>query len=290
VTVEAAFPGPKPVVWRFPRELSGNDPLVRLEDVEGLRLKGFTFDGGDRARTLISLTGECPGLVLEDLQLTGFTRKAIQMANCTGTEQQPVLLTRLRARATQKTVEAFLLLFASPPVRTSVASQHIRVRECRFEGPCSSAVVIEGSALDVELRRNRFFQAEEGVHAKKAVALQLTLHANTFCEIPTALRFEQLPTGAENRVNIIDNLFSQVKEALATVDGPADPAQAKILTCSGNVFDKVGSKEGNLKVDARPVEFPPLRTDPAGGDKAFLSYRQEGPLAREGNPGWTPEP
>ena len=80
------------------------------------------------------------------------------------------------------------------------------------------------------------------------------------------------------RLNRFD-LFAQTG-ALARVDDPALPGAATVFptTPQSNVRD-AASKEGNLSLQARQVDFPPLPTDP-NDDAHFLRYPPSSPLAR----------
>ena len=65
----------EPVSWRAPK---GKDVsvLAALRGVEGLKLRGFIFDGDGRARTGILLGGRCPATTLEDLTIQGLPAPA----------------------------------------------------------------------------------------------------------------------------------------------------------------------------------------------------------------------
>lgn len=289
VTLEAAHPEGKPVTWRFPAALDADEPAFRLERVRNFKLKGFTFDGNHRARSLMLLTGDCSGLVLEDANFKNFQRYGLLVANCAGSERAPVRLTRLRFLTTQPSVESAVLFLTNPAIHTPPANEHITVAECRIEGPSQAAVLIDGPALDLNLRRNRLYKAASGIRVKKATAIRIRIESNTFCDLSTGLRFDTLPPVDNNRIYVNENLFSQVKDGLASTEGPFDPARSKLFTYSHNVYDKAGSKEGNIKLGDEPLDFPPLRADAAATNTEFLAYPKNGPLAKVGMPGWSPE-
>src|SRR5207244_9398671 len=80
-------PQGKSVVWRFPRsEASG----LFLNGVGNLRVRGFTFDGRNMVDQILLVTGQCPGLAFEDVQLRGFRNYGIVAVNCAGKKHQPV--------------------------------------------------------------------------------------------------------------------------------------------------------------------------------------------------------
>src|SRR5262249_6751765 len=148
-----------------------------------------------------------------------------------------------------------------------------------FEGPCQAALLIDGAALELSLRRNRLYRSDSGIRFKKAAAVKTRIEANTFCDLGVGLRFDALPSLDNNRIYAIENLFSRVN-SLAATEGAFDPARSKLFTCSHNVYDKAGSKEGNVPLTGEPTEFPPLRSDAAATEKEFLAYPKSGPLAK----------
>jgi serine/threonine protein kinase len=107
----------EPVVWRAPK---GKEPasLIALRGVEGLRLRGFTFDGDGRCATVVHLSGHCPGTVLEDLAIQGFTGSGLMILNCDGEATRPVTITRVAvAAASDKPAKAALEFVLEPPER-----------------------------------------------------------------------------------------------------------------------------------------------------------------------------
>jgi eukaryotic-like serine/threonine-protein kinase len=84
-----------PVHWRTPK-MKDSPVLVVLRSVEGLKLRGFIFDGDGRAKTGILLGGRCPGTTLEDLTIQGFTGSGLLIQNCEGEKGRPVTIKSLK--------------------------------------------------------------------------------------------------------------------------------------------------------------------------------------------------
>jgi serine/threonine protein kinase len=95
VTVEGAAPGGRVVVWRSPAAGGADKPLLTISNVAGAHLRNFALDGRDRLDELISVSGTCPGLVLEDLRLTGFRVRGVALQRCVDDANRPVELRRL---------------------------------------------------------------------------------------------------------------------------------------------------------------------------------------------------
>jgi serine/threonine protein kinase len=136
-------PPGKAIVWRFPRTIASGKELLWLNGVGHLRIKGFTLDGRNLVDQVVRITGHCPGLTLEDVQLRGFRYFGILLANCAGRSDEPVSLVRLQAPTTDKK-EAALAFVASPTVSSPRINQHIIVNDCRFDGPYKTPVLLVG--------------------------------------------------------------------------------------------------------------------------------------------------
>ena len=134
VTVEPA--AGKRVIWRAPSYLkTRGEPLIQIGNVNGFCLKGFTFDGKNLVRDLMEITGYCPGLVVEDVQLKGFTRRAVLVSNCAGNSQDKgmIVLRRITAVTEREAESAFE--FTLNPGVTPKINEHILVNDCKLEGP-----------------------------------------------------------------------------------------------------------------------------------------------------------
>jgi eukaryotic-like serine/threonine-protein kinase len=208
--------GDRPVIWRTPRGHRDDQPLVYLSCVPGLQLRNFILDGQDRVKDLIALSGPCPGLTLEDLQLTGFGQAAIALNDCVGEADQPVMLQRLRTVPVHSAVSA--LRFDGRP---GEGNHFVHVQDSRLEGPYTAAVSFSGPVSSVEFVRNRFFNSTDGLFYLRSTppaALGLTLASNTFCNITgVAIRFETSPPAEGSRVVLTSNLFAHTG-TLARVD------------------------------------------------------------------------
>jgi hypothetical protein len=224
VVIEADPDLGRPVVWRAPAGHAEAQPLVSIGDQPGLQLHGFKLDGQDRVGDLIVLSGACPGLTLEDLTLTGYTEAAVKMVACSGSDDRPVTLRRLRAAPTQASQTAL-----SFEAGAHELSRRIQVADCRFEGPSPCGVAFHGPA-EVAFEHNRFFGLADGVvyHKTDAAALTLTMAHNTFCDIEkAALRFETAPPLETSRVTLNSNLFARTR-TLATIDDfRTEPSEVK---------------------------------------------------------------
>jgi eukaryotic-like serine/threonine-protein kinase len=208
--------GDQPVVWRAPHGHRDDQPLVYLSSVPGLQLQNFQFDGQDRVKDLVVLSGPCPGLTLDNLHLTGFSQSAIVLNDCAGNANQPVTLQHLGIVPTQAAASALRL-----EGRPGEGNHFLHVSDSRLEGPYRAAVTIAGPATDVEFKQNRFFNCTDGLFYRRMTppaVLGLTLLSNTFASIEgVGLRFETSPPADGSRVTLDRNLFARAG-TLARID------------------------------------------------------------------------
>lgn len=130
-----AKPG-KSIVWRFPRsEASG----IVLNNVANLRIRGFTFDGGNFVDQILLLIGHCPGLTLEEVHLRGFRNHGIVVVNCAGGKHQPVALLRVRT-STAVNKDAAIAFIANPKVGGPKVNEHFIIKDCKFDGPYTTPI------------------------------------------------------------------------------------------------------------------------------------------------------
>jgi len=215
------------VVWSVPADHKEGQSLLHLSAVAGLRLRNFTLDGKEQVRHLVTLSGPCPGLTLEDVRLQGFRASAVHLTNCVG-EDSPVRLNRLHvAPATSSSPQAGLLFESFP----DQGCRHVRVSGCRFEGSCQAGIVVAGPIAEVELSGNRFTQLVDGMLFVRSVpqpSVQLSLRGNTFHDVQrAALHFETTPPVEGSRLVLEDNRFLRTR-SLGLTDGfrpePSDSA------------------------------------------------------------------
>jgi hypothetical protein len=216
VRLAGRAPSGKPVLWRALPGHPEDRPLVQVSGVGGLHLSGFTLDGQGRLKDLVSLTGPCPDLTLEDVTLQGFEQSAVALHRCRGEEGRPVVLRRVRVTPGRRATAALLL-----EARADEPSRHVRVGGCRLEGPYQAAVLLSGPAADLTFEGNRIYNAVDGLLVRKGMPahpVALTLTGNTFCDIEkVAVHFEATPPADGSRVALTNNLFARTG-TLARVD------------------------------------------------------------------------
>jgi hypothetical protein len=297
ITVRSGLPQGKAALLSPPANLDTAAPLWRLTNVEGLTLKGFTFDGEDRAETLLGVAGSCPGLKLEDVEFTRFKQQAVTLAGCSGEHDRPVTFHRVRWLSDWDGASRRAVVFEPGP---SGINQHVVIHSGRFEGQYDAVVLLDGSALDVAFTRNRVWTTKEtGTWKGDAIScrngrvpirLNLTVTGNTFCRVVNCLRFEALPEGSDaNRIVLRDNLIIGA-DALVAVDSPANVTDTRARPffpdLAGNVTrpGAVYCPHGLFRADLRRIDFGYLDLAPKD-DQKFLRYSKDSPLMKAGTNG-----
>ena len=118
--------------WVPPKDNTSNLPLLKIQDVGGIQIRGFRFDGQKgQISDLIRLTYSCPGVLLEKLEFKGYKRSAVHFVNCEGTEARPIVLQK--SAVVDKPIKIPpLLLEALESVSEHPRVNHVVVRDCDF--------------------------------------------------------------------------------------------------------------------------------------------------------------
>lgn len=245
----------KLVTWA-PRSSGRGQAILTLADVEDLRVSGLQFELGGAADCGITVGGNCPGLVIENVivrhpRSVGFRFDAVR-----GEPGRPVVVKKSRVIFAEPKPEAGMVLFAC---------RNLQVADCRFEGPGLSGVRVDGSASDVELRNNRIHNFEVGVRLSGKLTNEtpynLTVENNTFHTITTAGMLADHPfAGAKQTVTLTKNYFGATKE-IATSPAAAVPG----FKATDNGRDKA-TTEGKLDTKSQTLDDLPAPNPEIDGE------------------------
>jgi len=270
ITVEADVPPGQYLPWLLPASARDLKAVLSVANMDGVRFKGFIFDGQNRAETGIYISSRCPGVVFDDCRVMNCRSSGVKFSNATGDGSRPIVLTRLRLSGSPTTT-ANLHFFASPNVVSIKANQHVKVQDCIVEGPSNALVVVEGVASEIAVTNNRFFQATDGVilrPAKDASWSVIAFRNNTFARLA---RFAVAQEGSTDvlppSVSVLfeGNLFTNCK-AIAQLVG--DKPLPKLMS-KGNVWDEV-SAPGNLPLDGKAAAGVKFASDDPAAGRQFL--------------------
>lgn len=293
VTIEGVDLGGEPLVeWPRPLNPATGQPLLVLSNLQRLSLRGFRFNGFDRWDTLLKLSGYCPGITLENLHFHGFRGVALVLDEAAGEREERLLLRRLRFTYTPAQANAVAI---SCKASSEAAVQEATLSECRFEGPCPTALRCEGSLDHFELRNNRFHRIQTVCHylaAEPRHRLRVTMQGNTFCQVGTVLQLDALPMldgrNRENRVVLKNNLFMATR-ALARLEEmllDAGKVRALFPAVLGNVREPAACQEGIFFPEIQAIAVEPLQEDPTK-DASYLCLPTGSPIRKLGHEGST---
>src|SRR5262249_13321710 len=111
VTIEAD-PEIKAPVRVLPRANQEPDnSLITISQFEGLKLRGFYLDGRGKLSDLVLVNGRCPGLILEDIRLAGFTLAGVRFVNGSGDRERPMTLEKVTFDGHQDAQSAAAIVF-----------------------------------------------------------------------------------------------------------------------------------------------------------------------------------
>jgi serine/threonine protein kinase len=142
----------RPVTWSFPADAKGVTQIVDIRNVEGVTVRHFVMDGGDRANEIIRLHGNCAGLKLESLKLKGFKQYGIVVSNCAGTSDRPVTISQLRFVGDEKLQRDAAIRFqyvkaiVDPPL-----NRFIKVLGCKTENAFKERYSIDQGSNDASV-------------------------------------------------------------------------------------------------------------------------------------------
>jgi len=275
VTIESANPD-KPAIIE-----AGGGTVVMFDatDTEGFRLKNIEFDGKGTASVGVQISGLCPAAMIENVSVRSVKTAGFRVLNAAGDATRPIVFDKVRAYSTPGDG---ILLYATH----NVDNKRIVIRNSRFEGRNDKegvGVRLDGPALDLEIRGNRFFNLSSAVsfgRPPKDKIIRAHLTANTVFQTSAGLLLELTPPpplvpneppppAGQFELAILQNYFAKTAE-IGKVNGANGPIPG--VTATDNVFgpDCVG---GNLGIPLTALPSPLLAsTNPADDDAKFLRF------------------
>ena len=190
VTIQG-WPENTPIRWR---SATVDKPAMRIENAEGLTVSHIAFIG--ETGTAVEIKGSVAGLRFANSSIEGF-RTALRLDGCEANAASPMIVNKLRF-LTAKKAQGILLLGST---------KHIRVDECRWEGPFAPAIELSGELNDVAITANRFSGANQAiVYTNAASKSPVRIRNNAFATCQVGVLFDALPINPAT-FEISNNLF-----------------------------------------------------------------------------------
>src|SRR5262249_35442707 len=254
VTIEADIPQ---TPWRLPANARDTKAILTVANMDGIKFKGFAFDGQGRAENGIYLTARCPGVIFEDCSVRNCKDAAVKVSNAAGDEGRPIRFVHLRlyGGAANKSV---IHLYAAPNLATIKANHHIVFHDCQVNGPAHALVLVEGSADALRFSHTIFANSTSGVVFRPlgdARWTEITIQDNTFARVAqNALQIDTTGATIDARTfTIRDNQFANCKNVLFAAGNQPLPA----LATDGNVRDAAsGEGTGGVATRVGEVKLP----------------------------------
>jgi len=279
VSIESARTDP-PTRWEPPERSDPTRPLLRLTGGTRVGVRNLVFNGMGRIDTPLAWDAPGPGCQVHDVRVTQFTRVGIALDRPAGEADDAVQVTRTRVHPDSPAgVDAGVLVRgAAAPAR------HVRLTDCRLEGPASAGVRCDGPVEFLDVNRCRLFDLQNGVWFSGRGKLRAAVSASTTARVPAGVRVDHLPDAADkdSRLVLRGDLFFRAAAAVRFEDG-ADAAAATALLR--------GSTGNWCEADGCPAQAPVLAVQPLPGlmvgldpakDAEFLHYPASSPLATAG--------
>lgn len=275
LTIESANPD-RPVIIEAMDKLMG--VMFDATDIEGLHLKNVEFDGKGTASIGIQLSGNCPGAMIENVSVKNVRTAAFQLKNAAGDANRPIVLDRVRAQSIAG--DGISLTAAN-----NVDNKRIVIRNSRFEGQKDKegiGIRVDGPAIDLEIRGNRFFNLSSAVwvgRPPKDKAIKAKMVANTVYQANAGLFLEMTPPppipneppqpAGQLELAILNNYFGKTSE-IGKVNGINEPVAG--ITATDNAFGP-DCNPGNLGMALISLPSPlPVSTNPSDNDAKFLRF------------------
>ena len=248
ITIEADPDLKAPVRWLPRPNQDPDNSLITISQFEGLKLRGFHIDGRGKLGDLILVNGRCPGLILEDFRLAGFTLAGVRFVNGSGDRERPMTLEKVVFDGGQDSQAAAAIVFGlnqiqevpintgqqqqnnqPPPANPAQPVENVKVHDCLIVGPLRAGVNFRDSVNNIVLAQNRFYNLNSAFTFNKAFPLRranVTLEGSTIYNMKSgAFHFEMLPPADdENQLRIQNNLFLKAERLVVSDNKASEPA------------------------------------------------------------------
>jgi serine/threonine protein kinase len=241
----------KRVIWKPPSGGQRPTAILTLYQSEAAQISGITFQCENRADYAIRLAGNCPGLVLDHLEVSDASIAALSVYDCSGDQARPVVVRRARmtdagldpkdARTNRRMGVQFATLPQDGARAGAVGSASVEVEflDCTIDGAFpGGGFVFEGGATAVEIKNARV-KAGYGLVFRKPRPEVVWKVDVTGCEFDSSGAGVRIDDAAlmkrpddANKIRLVRNTFAGTRVSEVTGAAPADQ---KFLVAEGNL-------------------------------------------------------
>ena len=212
--------GPSPAVIQG----DGTHPVINLQTVESLTIKGFAIDARGAA-TAVRIAGYSPAGRVADLQVRNFTKIGVLLENVAAQGGEEYQLSGLRIAGNSR--EAVGLRCQSASGENTVCVQFANLR---IIGPLRSGLETSGTFWKSSISDSVFAECAAGIRFQQGALMDVSLINNTLFQNEQGLVLAQLPEVGSGNMRVWNNLFSGNTQADATLAaGDATGLAEKLL-------------------------------------------------------------
>lgn len=208
-------------------------PAVKVTDVEHFILDSFDITGA--RDTALELSGYLKRCEFKNLTISGFKQAGVQGNGVAGLLDDLVVISAVDFRPADAGATGIRLGSGN------VSNARVKIHNCRMFGPQKAGVVLEGGAVNIELRECIIDQAEHGVRfgGTSAEWKEVALINNTFHEISKgAISFQEMPAASSFGLAFNKNLFAKLSGPELHVESGFDDKSFDRFLSSSNAIDQ----------------------------------------------------
>jgi len=181
---------------------NGTDPILNLQNVEGIRFENIQFDAAG-ANTAIRIAGRCPGTTIRNASVNSFASRGVELNGAAGLYNNPCRLENVALRTDRAGALGVEITGGEATV------EGLRFERCRFimlgRGIVCSADVFRW----VQIKDSMFHKLQVGIDltATSPIAESLLIANNTFNECEIGIKIQDMLDDASQELGIVRNLF-----------------------------------------------------------------------------------
>ncbi|WP_165441672.1 protein kinase domain-containing protein [Rubinisphaera italica] len=193
------------VVWKG----DGSQPLLRLDNVEGLVLENIEFDAAG-ASVAIEIQDTCPGVTIRNSRIVNFNQTGIDLAGTAGLFTTVVKVENCSFNTSNASAKGIV-------VRSGDAtSESLQLLRCQFEGPFATGIELQSDFVRwLDIKECTFQKLGRGIFIDPGnpTLVSLAIGNNTFHQCEQAIVMRSIPSATSDDMVITRNLFIDSQQA-----------------------------------------------------------------------------
>lgn len=220
---------------------TGSDPVISIGTSRKVKIEGFRVDAADKP-VAVHLAGVLNGVVLQNLDISGFGRIGVEGDRASGFRSGRLELRDLVIRSTSPT--AIGIRFSAPEETfVSGGVEVVTLANVTVAGPAAIGIELTGLLRQVTVQRCRLHELQTGIRLNPQAAEvdRLNIDNVTFHRVGRAIEFQSLPSTLKG-MTLNKNLFAENSNAAVEWPSATDAAAVQSLlagaTAAFNATDR----------------------------------------------------